>query len=96
MGDFNDNPTDNSFKKILRTKGERENLDMVDLYNLMEKLFKIGFGSLTYRGRWSLFDQFYMTSNLVRDNKKYRFSKTGKYKGVCRSFSGISVLGQGS
>ncbi|MDG3583128.1 hypothetical protein [Galbibacter pacificus] len=52
---------------------------MVNLYNPMEKPFKMGFGSLTYRNRWSLFDQFYMTSNLVRNNKKYRFWKTGIY-----------------
>ncbi|MCM5662049.1 endonuclease/exonuclease/phosphatase family protein [Galbibacter mesophilus] len=93
MGDFNDDPTDDSFKKILRTKGNREELENENLYNPMEKLYKIGIGSLAYRDKWSLFDQFFFTENLTRNQTGYQFwkagvfnadylkTKTGKYKG---------------
>jgi len=57
MGDFNDNPNNDSFKKVLETtsyilKDNRANY----FYNPMELLFKKGFGSLGYRDEWSLFD----------------------------------------
>lgn len=94
MGDYNDNPTDASFKNILRTKGERDELDEINnLYNPMEKLYKKGIGSLAYRDKWSLFDQFFFTSNLLKKDDGIHFwkagifsaeylkTKTGKYKG---------------
>ncbi|QLE01375.1 endonuclease/exonuclease/phosphatase family protein [Galbibacter sp. BG1] len=79
MGDFNDNPTDDSFKKILRTKGSRNELMENDLYNPMEKLFKKGIGSLAYRDKWSLFDQIYITENLIQPQSFFRFWKAGVY-----------------
>ncbi|MCX2680545.1 endonuclease/exonuclease/phosphatase family protein [Galbibacter sp. EGI 63066] len=79
MGDFNDNPTNNSFKKILRTQGSRKHLEEGDLYNPMEKIYKKGIGSLAYRDEWSLFDQIYFTENLLKNNSSYRFWKAGIY-----------------
>ncbi|MEL4306782.1 endonuclease/exonuclease/phosphatase family protein [Joostella sp. CR20] len=79
MGDFNDNPTDNSFKKILRTTAEKTNLEEEFLYNPMEKLYKTGIGSLAYRDKWSLFDQFYFTSNLLESDTQFKFWKAGIY-----------------
>ncbi|NNC35710.1 MAG: endonuclease/exonuclease/phosphatase family protein [Croceitalea sp.] len=80
MGDLNDDPTDDSLKKVLKTVGKRNKLDSLSLYNPMEKLFKRGVGSLAYRDKWNLFDQFFFTSNLVNDNKKeYSFWKAGVF-----------------
>jgi len=80
MGDFNDDPRDNSFKKVLKTKGKIKQLDSLSLFNPMEKLFKKGIGSLAYRDKWNLFDQFFFTSNLVTDKKKsYAFWRTGVF-----------------
>ncbi|KPM32989.1 Endonuclease/exonuclease/phosphatase [Croceitalea dokdonensis DOKDO 023] len=80
MGDFNDDPRDVSFKKVLKTKGKVQQLDSTSLFNPMEKLYKKGVGSLAYRDKWNLFDQFYMTANLVLDTKgKYHFWKAGVY-----------------
>ena len=50
MGDFNDGPTDDSFKKILQTKGQPKDSSYHQLYNPMETLYKKGIGSLAYRG----------------------------------------------
>lgn len=81
MGDFNDDPVDDSFKKILKTKGKVSELGPGDLYNPMEILFKKGVGSLAYRDRWNLFDQIYFTSNLVqKSTNDYHFWKAGIFK----------------
>jgi len=69
MGDLNDDPIDNSLKKILKTKGKKRQLDSVSLYNPMEAMFKKGVGSLAYRDKWNLFDQIFMTSNLVTEDR---------------------------
>ncbi|MEM8848202.1 MAG: endonuclease/exonuclease/phosphatase family protein, partial [Bacteroidota bacterium] len=66
MGDFNDDPKNDSFKKVLKTKGNRSTLDSIDLFNPMEKLYKKGIGSLAYRDKWNLFDQFFISANLTR------------------------------
>ncbi|NNE75949.1 MAG: endonuclease/exonuclease/phosphatase family protein, partial [Pricia sp.] len=59
MGDFNDDPINDSFKKIIKTKGKIQKLEEGELYNPMEHLFKKGIGSLAYRDKWNLFDQIY-------------------------------------
>ena len=107
MGDFNDDPIDPSFKKILKVKGKKKQLDSISLYGPMEQLFKKGFGSLAYRDRWNLFDQIYMTANFVKNSKSnFRYWKTGifapsylmdpkgKYKGYpLRTYAGGNYIG---
>ncbi len=102
MGDFNDDPTDDSFKLILKTKGKIKKLDSLSLFNPMEKLHKKGIGSLAYRDKWNLFDQFYFTSNLIHHNlasfgfwkamvfnPSYLVNPAGKYKGYpFRTYAG--------
>ncbi len=107
MGDFNDDPTNASFKQVLKTKGKEKDLTEKDLFNPMEKLFKKGLGSLAYRDKWNLFDQLYMTRNLVGNNMNnhsfwkagvfnppYLSDDTGPYKGYpLRTYAGGSYVG---
>lgn len=107
MGDLNDDPRNASLKIIVKTQGEINHLDSVSLYNPMEKLYKKGIGSLAYRDQWNLFDQFFMTPNLVREDKQEfsfwkagvyapAFLKTrkGKYKGYpLRTYIGTQYVG---
>lgn len=107
MGDFNDDSIDESFKKILRTKGKIKDLDSLSLFNPMEKIYRKGVGSLAYRDKWNLFDQFYFTSNLINTTTgNYHFWKAvvfhppylldakGKYKGYpLRTYAGGSYIG---
>jgi predicted extracellular nuclease len=59
MGDFNDDPTSKSVKEYL----VRE-----DLYNPMESLLdRDKLGSLTYNGKWNLFDQIIITKNFTTE-----------------------------
>ena len=107
MGDLNDDPVDDSLKKILKTKGKQKNLEENDLFNPMEKLFNNGVGSLAYRDKWNLFDQIYFTANLLeKEGGFYRFwkanvfttpylyTKKGKYKGYpFRTYAGGNYTG---
>ncbi len=107
MGDFNDDPTSDSLKKVLRTKGQTNNLQANDLFNPMERLYKKGIGSLAYRDKWSLFDQLFFTSNLISADKAYYtfwkaavfnptylVDQSGTYKGYpLRTYAGGSYIG---
>ena len=107
LGDYNDDPSNDSFKKILKTKGRISELKKGDLFNPMEKLYKKGMGSLAYRDKWNLFDQIFFTENLIApENNRYRFwkagifipsyliSKKGRYKGYpFRTYAGGSYSG---
>ncbi|WP_067034947.1 endonuclease [Allomuricauda sp. CP2A] len=104
MGDLNDDPRDDSLKSILKTKGKTKQLDSLGLFNPMEQLYRKGIGSLAYRDKWNLFDQFFMTANVVNSEKETlsywkagifspAFIRTneGKYKGYpLRTYSGGS------
>ncbi len=107
MGDLNDDPKDDSLKKVLKTTGKKKNLEPSSLYNPMEKLYRKGIGSLAYRDKWNLFDQIYFTANLLnKENSSYRFwkanvfsapyliSNKGKYKGYpFRTYAGGNYTG---
>jgi hypothetical protein len=107
MGDFNDDPTSDSFKKVLKSKGGFRQLEVNDLFNPMESLYKKGIGSLAYRDKWNLFDQFFFTSNLISNEKasysfwkaavftpQYLLDPSGKYKGYpLRTYAGGSYVG---
>jgi hypothetical protein len=94
MGDFNDDPTNKSFKKFLNTKAEVDELKQGELYNPMEAMLKKGKGTLAYRDSWNLFDQFYVSQPLVSRNFEgfqfyragifnppYIISQSGQYRG---------------
>ncbi|MEP3208940.1 MAG: endonuclease/exonuclease/phosphatase family protein [Maribacter sp.] len=107
MGDFNDDPIDDSFKKVLKTKGKVKNVSEGSPFNPMEKLFRKGIGSLAYRDKWNLFDQIFFTSNLINDKKEgygfwtaavfnptYLLDPMGRYKGYpLRTYAGGSYIG---
>ena len=94
MGDFNDDPTNKSIKKVLNTMASKENLEVQDIYNPMEKMIKNGRGTLAYRDSWNLFDQMLLSGTLINSNlegykfykadiflKNYLVTSTGQFKG---------------
>jgi len=54
MGDFNDDPINDSLKKILKTEGKEEKLQEGQLFNPMEKLFTFGKQEFLIRRTWFL------------------------------------------
>ncbi|MCG2460134.1 endonuclease/exonuclease/phosphatase family protein [Flavobacteriaceae bacterium F89] len=81
MGDLNDDPIDDSLKKTLETKSDKDALAPHELYNPMEALYRKGVGTLAYRDHWNLFDQIFFTGNLVfAPEQNFRFWKVGVYR----------------
>jgi len=107
MGDFNDDPKNNSIKKVLKTASKPENLSLHQLYNPMENMRKKGMGTLAYRDGWNLFDQIILSGGFTdKDykkfqfykagifNKKYLITENGKYKGYpFRSYGSAGYQG---
>ena len=97
MGDFNDDPINASFKKVLKTKGKKKDVEDGDIYNPFENMFRRGFNTLGYRDNINLFDQILISSPLLdkgeKDfssykmfkamifNKRFLTTRKGKYKG---------------
>lgn len=97
LGDFNDSPTNSSFKKVLQTKGKKIELTQNDIFNPYEKLHKNGYNTSGYRDNINLFDQILVSFPLVniakKDfssyklfstnifNKPFLITKKGRYKG---------------
>jgi len=95
MGDFNDNPTNDSMKKAIKTEGNKEKVKLKGIYNPYEDLFKKkGLGTTGYRDAWSLFDMILISQPFLEKdyssfrfykagifNKSYLTNKEGRYKG---------------
>lgn len=106
MGDFNDDPTNLSTKDYLQANFFADSLAKEQLYNPSASIFMQGKGSLQYRGKWNMFDQIFLSGNLLTENKKeysfshfeventpYLFEQEGKFKGYPhRTFAGGNFL----
>jgi hypothetical protein len=80
MGDFNDDPNNNSIEKVLRAKGNTRNLKEGDLFNPMHAMHKAGHGTLAYNDSWNLFDQIIVSQNLIQKGDGYKLDcSKGKY-----------------
>ena len=78
MGDFNDNPDNESIKNVLGTVADRDKVEIKGFYNPFENMYKSGLGSNAYRDAWSLFDQVIISKSLTeRDYSSYRFYNAG-------------------
>ncbi len=67
MGDFNDDPSDLSMKKIMKGKSNIAAVSSSSMYNPMRKLHDADVkGTLMYRGKWNLFDQILLSKSLVK------------------------------
>lgn len=108
MGDLNDDPTNSSLKKVLKTTSKKAEVKEGDIYNPTEDMFRRGQNTLVYRDNINFFDQIMFTSPLLevkRDyssykmykvivfNPQYLTTQSGKYKGYPhRSFAGANFI----
>ncbi len=107
MGDFNDNPTDISMRKHLRSRGTKEEIRDDELFNPYESFYKQGIGTNAWRDAWSLFDQILLTPSLLNDdysnftylraevfNRPFLRQPSGRFQGYpFRTFGGGVYLG---
>jgi predicted extracellular nuclease len=102
MGDLNDDPDNESILLHLKAKGDQSKLRKGELFNPAYEIHNDSTGTLTYRGKWNLFDQIILSQGLLeKENASYQFmqykifdkpflrQQEGKYKGYPhRTFGG--------
>lgn len=107
MGDFNDDPSDPSVKRNLRTVSEKSQAKNGRMFNPMAELHQKGIGSLAYRDTWNLFDQIVLSPALVNEtgsgyryfgarvfNQPYLKQTDGNYSGYpFRTYVGDNYMG---
>lgn len=70
MGDFNDEPTNNSLHTFLNANNKRRNTTNRDLYNLMYDMHNLeSKGTYSYKGNWNMLDQLIVSQALIHDRK---------------------------
>lgn len=74
MGDFNDDPINESVKEVLNAKRRKNETPEGGLFNTTWELYSKGIGSLAYGDAWNLFDQIIVSSGLIgKDKSKLTF-----------------------
>lgn len=71
LGDFNDNPSDESVRDYLMTD---------DLYNPMVDLHKSNQGTLTHFGEWHLFDQIIFSKSFLGEECSWLYLKASIFR----------------
>jgi predicted extracellular nuclease len=81
LGDFNDEPSDNSITNGLKALNPDVEINAKNLYSLLYPEYAKGEGSLYYKD-WDLFDQVIVSGNLLERTKGFRTSvnNAGIYK----------------
>lgn len=70
MGDFNDDPHNKSVTESMQASGTRTAVKPGGFFNPMASLHdRDSRGTLTYQGKWNLFDQFLVSQHLLGDSK---------------------------
>jgi len=70
MGDFNDDPFNNSLYKGIGARGTLKEAANTGYFNPFYTILKDGVGTLRYRGKWNLFDNIIVSTNLVDGQKE--------------------------
>ena len=106
MGDLNDDPDDKSCRIILGARKTQEATEADGLFNATWGLHEKGIGTLSYRGKWNLFDQMIISKPLLSQdysslsfwrteifNRDFLTQKEGRYKGSpLRTFSNNTFI----
>ena len=80
MGDFNDEPTDESITKVLLARSDSAHLDSTDLFNMMYRLSgNWRSGSNKFRENWSLIDQIIVSSALLHNRSGLYANASGAH-----------------
>lgn len=107
MGDFNDDPTSESIKKVIGTVADPKQSERNVFYNPMENLHQMGIGTIAWQDSWNLFDQILLSHGWISGNdnqwqyygarvfnKDFLKRDFGKYKGYpLRTYNGQNYVG---
>jgi predicted extracellular nuclease len=106
MGDFNDEPSNQSISKTLNVACDIKNIEKNQLFNAFCNLEKQDYGSYRYRSYWDMLDQIMVSKSLITDTVGIHFIpnsagikseswmiQTGKYEGFpLRTYGGNKYL----
>lgn len=106
MGDLNDDPVDNSTARVLEAKRRPSEVGPRGFFNATWEPYAQGIGTLTYQGKWNLFDQMILTAPLLDSsrqtlsfwkieifNRPFLITQEGKRKGSPhRTFDGNTFI----
>ncbi|NJO03253.1 MAG: endonuclease/exonuclease/phosphatase family protein [Bacteroidia bacterium] len=73
MGDFNDDPNNDSIKKVLKARGKADDMDWDSFFNPMFEMHRKGLGTLAYQDIWQIFDQIMISPALLNKDQKGYF-----------------------
>lgn len=71
LGDFNDQPRDESIATVLKTKSSEAEFIETDIVNLSGKWQNEEAGTIKYRSQWSVFDQVLVSGSLLLDDSGF-------------------------
>jgi hypothetical protein len=104
MGDLNDGPFNNSIKKALGAKAQKEQVPEFGIYNPFEEMAKKGLGTIAFRDSWDIFDQIMLSQSLIKNDfftyqywkagiftRSYMIQNSGQYKGYPKRHSATEV-----
>ena len=80
MGDMNDDATDSSMSEFLHGREKISEVGKTDFFCPFTSMLKAGYGTLCYRGVWSIFDLILVNSSLVDDSEGLKIQQFGKGK----------------
>lgn len=109
LGDFNDQPKDESMQRYLRANANSSNVLSSELYNLSWAWEELDYGTLKYQSQWYIFDQIIVSGGLLKSqegiytkpdwasicNLSFLYERDEKYGGdkPFRTYSGYSYKG---
>lgn len=70
MGDFNDEPTNNSILNVLKARKLANEVKEKELYNLSFPFVEKGKGTHKYQGEWGMLDQIIVSGNLLSPSQQ--------------------------
>jgi predicted extracellular nuclease len=80
MGDFNDDPNNNSVQNVLRTNGNMKKMKDGELFNPFFALHKAGHGTLAWTDGWNLFDMVIVSQNMMNNTGGFQIKSQGAGK----------------
>jgi predicted extracellular nuclease len=74
MGDFNDEPEDESLKKYLGAGLDYDNPEAGKLYNISNEMKSSFYGSYKYQGVWYIYDHYIVSGSMINGMEKLQTS----------------------
>ncbi len=79
MGDFNDEPTNNSIIQVLKAKSNAKSIADNELFSSTFPLKEAGKGTYNYKGNWNMLDQIIISGSWLNDKEGWHTTDSSAY-----------------